>query len=780
MSSRRTSDLFDSGFAGEIDFAEVFRRYAKHWKWFLLSIFFFMGAGYVYLRLQTPLYKIETDILIKDDKNGRNIDRKDLFQELNLNSSAKIIDNEIQVLKSVTLMRRVVADLHLQTSFYVQNRFTKKPQYKTVPFDVELLKPSAQTYRKAWPIVYINDKQVRFDGKVVRMNFPVQTSAGLLLITPTHVNTQYHNIYVKFLSAEALARSFSSGLEIDPVSKNATVLDIALIDAIPERGEDILNKLVEEYDNAGVEDKNVTMSNQLKFVEDRIVDISKELDSVERNVQQYKSANNIVDISSQSSLFLSGIKDNDDQLQKIKLELGVLGNFENYVEGKGNQLKMPSTLGIDDPTLLGLVQQLGEAQLKREGLLRTIPETNPVVSSIDDEIRAIKQTIEQTIKNVRSGLLATQSYLEKQSQKFEGLAKSVPSKERGLIDVMRQQDVKNSLFTYLLQKREEIALQLASTTPDSRTIDAAMSSGGPIKPVRRSIYLTFFMLGLVVPGLIIFLKDIFNYKITKKSDIEKLTRAPILAEIARANDTSMSGFAVLRPRSMVSEQIKALRTNLQFLGSENEIGVLLFTSNISGEGKSFISLNLGASLATIDKKVVILELDLRKPNLRASIGIESETGLSNYLIGKVDYKDIIRPIPQQENYYIITSGPLPPNPSELLSNGKIGVLIEALKKEFDYILLDAPPVGLVTDAQILGKWADATFFLVRHGYTAKSQIPLIDEFYRKKIFRNLNIIYNSVEKNGHYGYNYGYGYGYYLEDKKKDKFPFTIFRKGQK
>ncbi|MDR3697548.1 polysaccharide biosynthesis tyrosine autokinase [Mucilaginibacter sp.] len=782
MINRETSDYYDNGFGKEVDIREILSKYTKHWKWFLFSIFFFMCYGYVYLKLQIPRYKLETDILIRDEKGNRSGDQKDLLQQLNLNSSAKVIDNEIEILKSNTLMEKVVSSLGLQTSYYVQNRFSKIFQYKTLPFNVELLNASRRAYSKNWPINYLNDQQIEFNGKTVPLNYPVHTDAGLLIITSTKQKPQYHNIYVHFGSVEIMAESYIDRLQIEPVTKSSTVLKITLTDAIPQRGKDVLNKLVDVYNDAGIEDKNITTSNQLKFIEDRIVDISKELDSVEQNVQDYKSSNNIIDISSESGMFLSNVKDNDAELQKIKIQFGILNNLESYLHNNNYQIKMPSTLGVVDPTILGLVQQLGEAQLKREGLLRTIPETNPVVSSIDDEIKAIKETIEQTIQNVKSGLKINEDFLEKQSKKFNSIIKDVPSKERGLIDVMRKQEVKNSLFTYLLQKREETALALATTTADGRTVNAAKGGNFPVSPVRDTIYLIFFIMGLLIPALIIFLKDIFNFKISKRSDIEKLTDTPILAEISYAGNSSMEVFAVLRPRSMVSEQIRTLRTNLQFIGSENDIRVLLFTSNISGEGKSFVSLNLGASLAAIDKKVIILELDLRKPKLSASLGILSDTGISNYLIGKVDYKDIIRPIPQQANYFIIASGPVPPNPAELLSNGKIGVLIAELKKEFDYILLDAPPVGLVTDPQILSKWADATLFIVRHNYTIKNRIGLIDEFYRKKAFKNLNIIFNSIERGSSYGYgyDYGYGYGYYSEDKHKKGFLFNLWRAKRK
>lgn len=765
----QNNELFGQNKGSEVNIQEFLHKYLANWKWFILCIVISLSLGYVYIRSQIPQYIVETDILIKDNKSSG--DEKDFLQSLNINSSDKIIDNEIEILKSNSLMEKVVSSLNLQTSYFIQNHISKIVLYKNIGFSVELLKESALSYSKPWAINLLNSNEAIFNGKKVNTNTPIQTDAGLILITCKTENPNKRLIFVNFGTVEGVAQYYINNLTILPATKSATVLWIKLEDADVERGKDVLNRLVDEYNQAGIDDKNITAANQLAFLKGRIDTLAVELSSVEKNVQDYKSSNKITDISAESTSFLNAVQTNDAALTQLKIQMGTLNNLQNYLSSPDNgQTKLPAMLGVMDPTLLSLVQQLGEAQIKKESLLRTIPETNPVISSINDQIKALRQTILQTLQDLKNSLSITQSQLESQSNQFESKIKNVPSKERGLIDVMREQDIKNTLFTYLLQKREETALSLASTTADSRTINKARGSYVPVKPVKYMLYLTFLMLGLIVPFAVISIKEILNVRVRKRSDIEKNTDTPVIADISQATDFDPL-IVISRPRSMIAEQIRAMRSNLKYIIPGKDDKILLFTSSISGEGKSFVSLNLGASLATTGKKVVILELDLRKPKLNVALGIDNQIGLSNYLISQYEYADVVKPIPHQENYSIITSGPNPPNPAELLLNGRLDLLIEQLKKDFDYIILDAPPIGLVTDAQILSQWADATLYIVRYNYTYKSQIPVIDDLRQKGVFRNLNIVFNGVDfsANSNYGYGYGYGYGYYSDDKPQKK-----------
>jgi tyrosine-protein kinase Etk/Wzc len=757
------------------DLKETLFPYIKRWKWFVLSIVFFSILGYAYLKLSTPLYKIETDLLIKDNKDKMGSGQTDLLKDLNVYSSDKIIDNEIQILRSRTLIKKVIKALKLQVSYVNVDDIRSQEVYNDKPFEVTLLTPYAKVYQTTLTIRLLDRNYVTVNGKKFPVNLPIQTEAGIILVKPEGAENSNQSLKVSFKSMFTLIEYYSNNLTIDPTSKQATVLVITLADAIPQRGIDFLNRLVEEYNKAALDDKNKESSRTLAFINDRLSGIATELSSVEKNVEEYKSKNRITDISSQAQIFLQSVQDNDAELNKILIQLSVLHNLEEYLNKTDNDANLPSMLGIDDPTLLGLVSQLGQAQLRKLSLLQTAPETNPAVETFNDQINALKKAISASVQNLKVGLQTTKQQLQANNSQFESVISQVPSKERGLLDVMRQQDIKNALFTYLLQKREETAMQLASGVADSRTIDPATSSGAPVKPVKNSIYLIFFAIGLILPAACIYLKELFNFKVKNKSDIERITRVPILAEVSHSTDNATL-LAVSKPRSMVAEEIRSLRTNLDFVMSNKDQKVILFTSNISGEGKSFVSLNLGASLAMSNKKVVILELDLRKPKLHKELEIDGTQGLSTYLIDKAEYKDILKPIKLQKDYYIITCGPIPPNPAELLVNGKIQQLIEQLKKDFDYIIMDAPPIGLVTDAQILSVYADVTMFMVRHNYTAKSQISLLDDLYKNKKFPKLNIILNSVDHKNAYGYNYGYGRGGYYEEETEAK-KFSLIKK---
>jgi tyrosine-protein kinase Etk/Wzc len=770
----------------DLSLFETLLTYIRHWRWFLLSIIICLALAYAYIRIATPAYKIETDLLIKDNKSST-AGGQDLLKDLNLFSSDKLVDNEIQILKSSTILRRTIEDLKLQTTYFNTEGVRRHQVYGDVPIEVELLKPNLETV-KAFGLMYtislINTQTALLNGKQVPLNQPVPTESGDVVIKHIQVPGKNfgRNVIVKFNNIEQLVADYSYNLKIEPASKQSMVLIITLEDALPARGKSFLNHLVQEYNQAALDDKNRVTANTLAFIKDRLLVIAGELGTDEKNVEQYKTSNSITDIGAQSQLFLESVKDNDAELSKVQIQLKVLNNLENYLNSNQDKSQtIPSTLGIDDPSLVSLVTKIAELQLRRESLLQTVPETNPIIGSLNDQIASLKVSLNSAVENLKSTLQITGQHLQSKNNNFEGTIKKVPGKERGLLDVMRQQEIKNGLFTYLLQKREETAMQLASGVADSRIIDYAKNSIEPVKPVRGEIYLFSLLVAFVVPIAVIYIRKLLNYKVSRRQDIESVTQTPILAEISHSYDEGALVVSI-HPRSMVSEQIRVLRTNLQFIAPKPEEKVILFTSSISGEGKSFVSLNLGGSLSIAGKKTVILELDLRKPKLHIGLGIDNEVGLSNFLIGKAGYDDIIKSIPIQENYSIITCGPIPPNPAELLTNGRIKVLINYLKEHFDYIILDAPPVGLVTDAQILAEFADVTMFIVRHNYTAKDTIKSIDDFYQSKKFNNLNIVLNAIDlqmgygTSYYYGYGYGYGGGYYTQQtNKKGKWATFLF-----
>jgi tyrosine-protein kinase Etk/Wzc len=743
---------------------ETILGYLRYWKWFLLSLVIFMTSGYFYVRSQVPQYLIQTQILIKDSKQ---VTDQIVLEQLGVTPPNITVESEILIIKSNTLIEKSVSDLELQTSYYNQGKFNQRLLYEHIPAKINVLVPSRNTYAKEWSVQILNPNEIVFEGQKVPFSKPTQTKAGVILVKPLELfdKGQY---YVKFNTIQSVANQYISKLAITPASKQSNMLVIAVEDAIPKRGEDFLNKVVEEYTAAAISDKTKSISSALAFIDERLKVLQGELGTEEKNVQEFKSNNQVTDLSSQAASIYTQVTSNDTKIADFDLQLTMLKQIEGYLATSDKvDVKQPSLLGLTDGTVVSMVNQLGQLKLQKQSLLRTIPETNPVVAAINDQIVSLKSSLKEATRTLRSSLLLNRSEVEKLNTQLEGTLKLVPIKERQLVDVMRNQSIKNNLFTFLLQKREETGLSLASNAAVSRVINPARSSGAPIKPIKSTLYMIFLFLGLGIPFGVIFIKDMLNDTVRRKSDISKYTRVPIIAQISESEDENALT-VVTKPRSIVAEQIRALRTNLDFLIPIPGTKTILFTSTNSGEGKSFISLNLGASLASTDKKVIILELDLRKPKLLSTVGLDKKVGLSDYLIGKVAYQDIIRAVPQQENFFMIESGTIPPNPAEILMNKRLTDMITELKKEYDYVLIDAPPIGLVTDAQILSKYADVTFYLIRHNYTRKDHISLLNEIYLKKIFRNLNIIFNSIDVSG-FNYGYRYDYSYYGDSEPKKR-----------
>ncbi|WP_338875987.1 polysaccharide biosynthesis tyrosine autokinase [Spirosoma sp. SC4-14] len=536
---------------------------------------------------------------------------------------------------------------------------------------------------------------------------------------------------------------------------------MSLEETVPDKGEAILNQLISEYNKEAIVDKNKEANNTLNFIEDRLALISGELSTVEKEVELYKSTQGITDLSTQAQTFLTTVKENDTQLNEANMQLAALKDIERYLQAKSNEKGIaPATLGFSDPVLTGLLTKMAELELKREEVSRTMSPNNPLIQSLDSQLKTMKSSINENVQTIRQQLTSNRNQLTANNRRLEGMIRTVPGKERALLNITRQQAIKNGLYTYLLQKREETALSAASVVSDSRTVDPARTSSKPVKPVKLMIFALFGAIGLLIPIGFVSAKDALNNRVSRRSDVEEATQIPILGEVVKSNQADK---LIFKPRlqSVIGEQIRAIRTNLQFLRSSTQQSqVLLFTSSVSGEGKSFVSLNLGASLALVGRTTVILEMDMRKPKLHQSLHMENKAGLSNYLIGEVGLDEIIQPVSGHDNYFIITAGPLPPNPSELLSSPHLSQLLDELKAKFDYVIIDSPPVGLVTDAQLIAPYADATLYMVRHDHTPRNYLKMVDTLYKEQRFPKLSIILNGVGEGESYYYNYG---GYYGE-----------------
>jgi tyrosine-protein kinase Etk/Wzc len=765
-----SSNLIVNEEAKTVNVKDIVYKYIYHWPLFLVGVFSCLIAAFLYLRYSQPVYLINSTLLIKDDKKGSMAAGGDLLNELDLFGSSKVVDNEIEILKSKTLMRKVVERLNLSVSLKAEGRIKDSDLYSKKFLNVSVVQMDSAWFGKVLNLSFPNSNSYVLEdpesGEKIKgkLNQLQKNVFGVYKITK---GLDFSILPITKLSLTIndptlIANYYLSEFNVALASKQSSVLNLSILSADPEKGQDILNTLVQVYNEAALADKNKTTQSTIQFIDERLNLITGELTDVEKDVEIFKSTRGLTDLSNDASVFLENVKVNDAKLNEINLQISVVKDIERYINSSTPLEKLPSTLGINDPVLLGQITQLSELQLQKDQLLATTTENNPVVAPINKQIETTRSGIKSSISNIYKTLQVSKADLEGNNSQFQGSIKKVPGQERQLISIKRQQTIKESLYLYLLQKKEEAALSYASAVADSRTVDPAYYSRAPVKPKKQLVYLMSFLLGILLPIAYLYGRALMNDKVEDSSNLEELTSAPILGEISH-NDSSEPIVVLENSRRAIAEQFRSVRTNMQYLHGKRLSGegkVTLFTSGMSGEGKTFVASNLAAALAISGKRTVLLELDLRKPKVSKYLNLENTVGISNFLIGKAQINEIIQSTQISPNLFIIGSGPIPPNPSELLIQEDIEILFKYLRKNFDEIIVDTPPIGLVTDSQILSRLVDISIYLVRQGVTFKEQIKRLELLYRSNKFPKLNVILNGVKLGG----RYGYGYGYYSED----------------
>ena len=586
-------------------------------------------------------------------------------------------------------------------------------------------------------------------------------------------------------SLEAEINKLMGSLGAVQTGKNTTIIGLTLSHPNIENAKRILNEFISVYIHTAVDDKRKVAQYTLDFIDDRLSLINKELDSVERKIEVFKTNNGAVDISSQSAMFLNNVKEKDVELSHINVKLDILKDIENYIYGKGiNPGTVPSVIGFDDPVLLSLLPKLYDLEFEITKRGKVAGERDEVFISLKDEILKVKESIKENIKNIRNNLNISKTRITEELYRQNGLLQGIPLKERLLVDIGRQQNIKNEIFTFLLQKREESAIAYASTVSDSRIIESAYG-GNLISPKTGLTYSMWFTLGLFLPLVFFIWFVLLNPKIQFKNEIENLTKIPVIGEIMY--DSEGRDFVVsMKDRGIIAESLRTIRTKLSyFKTSESKCKVILLSSSVPGEGKSFLSINLGISYSLTGAKVLLIGGDMRKPVLHKPFKISVRKGLSSYLSASENIDDVIFKS-DFENLFIMPSGVVPPNPSELLEGEKFATLMTHLKEKFDLIIIDSPPIGLVSDAEILANYSDINLFVVRYNVTHKEAVEeVLEKANNSGVFKNMGIIYNGIKQKGlgrygyyGYGYNYGYGYGYggygYYGGRKKTGYSYFI------
>lgn len=767
---KQQKNFSESNHPEDISLGEVLYKYIRHWPLFLLLVVTSLAVAWLFMRYTPRIYQTKASILIKDAQNNSSNDVLDAF---NMFSSKKTVENEVEILQSNTLLKEVVLELGLYAPVMADGRIMSQSAYVISPVMIEARNP--ETLKKATKIHFTFnplDQTVQIGKDTWKLNEYFQSEYGTLKFVP---NNHYRptrssngdsdiEYYFSLNSVKNAANSLRSRLNVSASSKQSTVVEIIIRDEVPERGEDIINSLMKLYNKAAIHDKNLLAANTLKFVDDRLKFVSGDLDSVEGNLQNFKSNNRITDISSQGQIFLQTVSANDQKISDINMQLAVLDQVEDYVKSKGSVGGIvPATLGVNDPILSNLLQKLSDLELQYTQIKTLVPENNPQIIALVDGMDKLRPGILENIQNQRRSMIAGRNDLIATNDQYTAMLRGIPKKEMELLGITRQQAIKSGIYTFLLQKREETMLSFASTVADSRIIDYAESSDIPVSPKTKIIFLGAIVGAIILGIAMIYLRDLLVQSIQSKSELEKITSIPVLGEI----DFDQSKKSIIvsdGKRSFVAEQFRHLRTSLNYLGIDEDHKNILVTSSISGEGKSFVVMNMAISLSLMDKKVAVLEFDLRKPKISEMLDIPRTTGISNYLIGKKNAEEITFKT-AFNNLYFLPSGPIPPNPSELISNGRLPELLKYLNKHFDYILIDSAPVNPVTDSFILSGLSDVTLFIVRHDFTPRALLQKLERFSGMNTLKNPAIIYNGVKSKSLTTKSYGYNYGY-TEDKQ--------------
>lgn len=754
----------------------------NYWYVFFIGIIICLLGMFVYIQYEPSKWSISSKIIVEDDKNsptkaltnGVNSDLASLFD---IKSNA---DNEVKVLKSRSLIKRVVYLLDLNIHVYDDNGFRKTEVFEDAPFIINIGYKTDKLKLAEYSLEVINNNTFRLvntkGGEDVAGSFDKPVSLDQYNLTIR--KTKYFkpgDYKIKIQTPKQVEKDLDENLGVGLDDKQATVIDLNLSYNNPRRGQQILQKLMDVYLQNNLANKVRIADSTMKFIDRRLLVVGAELGKVEKNLEQYKVQNKISDINAQSKALIEGANSYQSKLNDNEVQLAIANDLYKYVNDAANPQVVPSSLITKDMAFGTAINGYNEMLLRKEQLRMTLTDNSVVITNLDQQIELARKALVTSLSNYRNSLQVSQSAFKKQNAGIEDKISSAPAKERIYLDYAREQSLKQDLYLFLLQKREETAISQTATLSSCRILDDADSDEKPFAPKKSLLYLIAVAAGICIPAAGISVKEMLNTRIHTKADIDKHTSVPLFGEISRS-EKRVKPLVYNDARSTIAEEIRALRTSLKYVTDTKNSNVIMFTSSMSGEGKSFISLNLANSIALTGKRVVLLELDLRKPKLLKNIGsANDEYGFTNYVISPdSNIDDLLNPSENNPNFFYISSGPVPPNPAELLMDDRLKTLIEDLKKRFDYVIIDTAPVGLVSDALIIEEFVDVTFYVVRQNYTLKTQLGIVNDLHKTRKAKHMYLIVNDIEMRTNnitgYGHGYGsYGYGSPYDDDNKSK-----------
>lgn len=779
---------------GGFDIKSILIKLLINWKWIVASVIVCLCCAYIYLQRQTPVYRIQATIMINDEQKGSFQNQmQTLQQDFGIMSTTGGLDNELEVLRSKSVIKQAVIDLGLYTRYSIDNGFFKPAStlYGAYPVKVTIAKEdldcltSGATFTITQPdaescIICYNyyDKEkhevVEAREEIKSLPHTLNTHIGRLVLTKGELPSldPDQEMRVSIVPPISVAKACLGALSIEPTSKTTSVAYISYLDVNKRRGVDFVNQLVTAYNRENNNDKNFVAMKTEEFISKRLEKVAAELDEAEEQMAQYKRSSGLINLSGDAQKVMQGSTEYEKQHVEIVTQLKLINYLRDYVNDSNNNLQpIPVNVGLSDAGLASLIGRYNELVVERSYLLRTASESNPAVIETTTIASLMAETIKTSIESLHKSLEIRKKDFEQQAKKYDSKLGDAPTQEKILAGYERQLEVKSGLYMMLLQKREENSIALAATADNAKLIDAALANDGPVSPNRRMIWLVALALGVVIPVAIIYLKEILRYKIEGRNDLEKLTRVPILGDVPTAGEINNDKRTIVvheNSNDLMAETFRSIRTNLQFILDSPEKKVIQFTSSTAGEGKTFVSSNLAMSMALLGKKVILIGLDIRKPRLAEMFNLtDRKKGITLFLSGDSNDKELLfnQIIPSRfnTNLDILPAGIIPPNPAELLSRKNLDKAIEYLKEIYDYIILDTAPVGLVTDTLIIARVTDATVYICRADYTPKSNIELVNSLYREEKLKNMSIVLNGIDMTKRkYGYYYGYGkYGKY-------------------
>lgn len=776
------------------DFAVLYRTIILNWYWFILSLVICGGLGAIYLRYATPKYQSTAKLLIKDDdsnsKRGQSLQN---MTNLGIISNSAGIDNEMEILTSHSIAEDAIRDLKLYVDYSTKGRIKDIILYRDQPLNVDIDRAHLEKLNQPVDLTitrngttYIvsgtysvptdeNESEGPFslNRKFTSLPATIATRAGIITISSNNGHSLHdgQTLKVEVLSPKMASNKYVGELQVAQTSKTTSIAQLQLTDEVPQRSLDYLKQLAIVYNRQANEDKNIVALRTEKFINSRLQKINAELGKTEGQLQNYKQQNGMVELKLNAGNAVTNQNESELKLADIQTQIELFSTIAQEVESSSRNLSqvIPSNVGLDDQSSTSLINKYNELVLERNRLLRSASENSPVVEPLTVQIRELNGNIRRAISTARQNLQIQRDALAAQVSKFNEQVAETPQQERMLTQIGRQQEVKSGLYLMLLQKREENSISLAATADKGKLIDDPQLVG-KISPKSAIIMLIALLLGLAIPALVIFLLQIFRYKIEGHEDVARLTKLPIIADVAIASNTAKGKADIVvheNQNNQMEEIFRSLRTNLQFMLHEGQ-KVVLFTSSTSGEGKTFTAANLSVSFGLLGKKVILVGLDIRRPRLAELFGINDHRhGITNLLVKDAptaaDVQEQILPSGVNKNLDLLMAGPIPPNPAELIARSSLEAIIKALKDKYDYIMIDTAPVGLVTDTLQIARVADASIYMCRADYTPKSNFELINALANEKKLPNMAMVLNGIDMSKKkYGYYYGYGrYGKY-------------------